>query len=197
MSLTGSVFGELLGRYFVQEAFDEESKAKSQDLIDMIKTAFAARIPTIDWMDEETKQAALVKLNAVNDKIGYPDKWNDYTGITVYDGSFLLNALIGYGHAFAENIKDAGTAVDRSTWYMDPQDVNAYYDPLMNEMAFPAAILQPPFYHKNYPDALNFGAIGAVMGHEVSFSIYSSKSFHLQITDLRGNDNDGDGDDRV
>src|SRR4029079_6278580 len=130
--------------------------------------ALADRIKTLEWMDEPTKQEALKKLAAFTVKIGYPDKWRDYSALKVDRGSYAMNVMRGDAFETDRQLKKIGKPVDRAEWGMSPPTVNAYYNPNLNEIVFPAGILQPPFFDANADDAINYGAIGMVIGHELT-----------------------------
>ncbi len=159
--------GEAVGQVYVDEYFPADSKAKMEELVGNLKTAFRARLENLDWMTEETKQEAYAKLDAFNTKIGYPDKWKDYSDLEVIDGDAYGNNKRSNEWGWNDNISKLGKPIDRTEWFMNPQTVNAYYNPPMNEIVFPAAILQPPFFDPNADDAVNYGGIGAVIGHEI------------------------------
>lgn len=177
--VNGSV-GEALGKLYVEKKFPAEAKAKAKDMIANVLTAFGERIKQLDWMAEETKQGALEKLNTTTVKIGYPDKWEDYSKLEIKGikdgGQYFENMRNLSVWSTAKNIADFGKPVDKSRWGMAPQTVNAYFNPLYNEIVFPAAILQPPFYDYKADEAVNYGGIGAVIGHEISHSFDDSGS---------------------
>src|SRR5438552_11386863 len=160
--------GEALGKLYVGFYFPPEAKARALDLVNNLKEALADRINTLEWMDEPTKQEALKKLAAFTVKIGYPDKWLDYSLLQIDRGPFVLNAMRAEQFESDRDIKKIGKPVDRTEWGMTPPTVNAYYNSNMNEIVFPAGILQPPFFYANADDAVNYGAIGAVIGHEMT-----------------------------
>ncbi len=160
--------GEALGKLYVGFYFPPEAKARALELVNNLKEALADRIKTLEWMDEPTKQEALKKLAAFTVKIGYPDKWLDYSLLQIDRGPFVLNALRANEFGADRDIKKIGKPVDRTDWGMTPPTVNAYYNSNMNEIVFPAGILQPPFFYANADDAMNYGAIGAVIGHEMT-----------------------------
>jgi predicted metalloendopeptidase len=139
-----------------------------QALVQNLLAAFKQSINTLDWMSPVTKQAAQAKLAKFTPKIGYPDKWRDYSALQVDKGDLVGNVMRGNMVEFDRNINKLGQPIDRSEWGMTPQTINAYYNPEMNEIVFPAAILQPPFFDPTADDAVNYGAIGAVIGHEIS-----------------------------
>lgn len=163
---TDSKLGMPLGKLFAKKYFPESSKEKVSKMIENVRTVYGERIDKLTWMSDSTKQMARKKLASFTYKIGYPDKWKDYSAIQIDKGTLLENAIsaILYGHK--ENIDKIGKPVDKSEWGMTPQTVNAYYNPLNNEVVFPAGILQPPFYNPNADDAINYGGIIAVIGHE-------------------------------
>src|SRR3989440_598031 len=160
--------GEALGKLYVGFYFPPEAKARALELVNNLKEALADRIKTLDWMDEPTKKEALKKLAAFQVKIGYPDKWLDYSLLQIDRGPFVVNALRANEFEADRDIKKIGKPVDRTDWGMTPPTVNAYYNSNMNEIVFPAGILQPPFFYANADDAVNYGAIGAVIGHEMT-----------------------------
>jgi len=165
---TDEAIGEALGKLYVADHFPPEAKARALDLINNLKAALSDRIKTLEWMDEPTKQEALKKLAAFTVKIGYPEKWRDYSLLRVDRGPFVLNALRAENFEVNRDLKKIGKLVDRTEWGMTPPTVNAYYNPTMNEIVFPAGILQPPFFDAKADDAVNYGGIGAVIGHEMT-----------------------------
>jgi putative endopeptidase len=160
--------GEALGQMYVQVAFPAESKAKMEALVGNLRTALKARIEKLDWMSPETKEKAIAKWNSFTPKIGYPDKWRSWDGLTTGRDSYLGNVLAAQEFNYKWNLSKIGQPVDRTEWGMSPQTINAYYNPLQNEIVFPAAILQPPFFDPNAPAEMNYGGIGAVIGHEMT-----------------------------
>ena len=177
--VTGTV-GEALGQLYVAEKFPAEAKEKAQAMIKNVLTAFGERIKALPWMAEETKKGALDKLASTTVKIGYPDKWKDYSAMDIkapeQGGNHYENMRNAAKWSVAENNADYGKPVDKSRWGMAPQTVNAYFNPIYNEIVFPAAILQPPFYDYKADEAVNYGGIGAVIGHEISHSFDDSGS---------------------
>lgn len=172
LSTTNGVIGEAIGKVYVAETFPPEAKASAEEMVENLMKAFDQRIKNLPWMSDSSKQQALKKLNNLTVKIGYPDKWRDYSSLNVESSgesySFLSNMENAWRWQFAENIKEVGEPVDKQRWGMNPQTVNAYFNPLNNEIVFPAAILQPPFYNYTADAAVNYGGMGAVIGHEIS-----------------------------
>lgn len=160
--------GEALGEEYVKEAFSPEAKKRADEMVSNIKAAMGARIQQLDWMSDSTKQQALKKLNSFTVKIGYPDKWRDYSGLEIDRNSYVLNVIHAVEFEAKRNYDKIGKPVDKTEWGMTPQTVNAYYNPSNNEIVFPAAILQAPFFDAKADDALNYGGIGAVIGHEIT-----------------------------
>ncbi len=170
-NLNGAI-GEALGKLYVEKKFPPEAKEKMIKMIKYVMLGFENRINALDWMSPETKTKAIEKLNKMTIKIAYPDKWKDYTALQVKSlkngGSYFENALNVRKWNFNKSIEKLGKPVDRTEWGMSPQTVNAYFNPVNNEIVFPAAILQPPFYNYQADEAVNYGGIGAVIGHEIS-----------------------------
>ncbi len=160
--------GEALGQVYVARAFTPESKARMQTMINNLIAAFNERVQKADWMSDETRKAAVAKLAAFKQKIGYPDKWIDYSRLNVTRDSYAENIIRSSEFAQARDLAKIGKPVDRAEWGMTPPTVNAYNNWLMNEIVFPAGILQPPFFNSEADDAINYGAIGAVIGHEIT-----------------------------
>ncbi|MFD3000720.1 M13 family metallopeptidase [Pontibacter toksunensis] len=165
---TDSALGEALGQLYVQETFSPEAKQKAIQMVDNLQEAFREHVRDLDWMSEETKARALQKLGAFAVKIGYPDVWEDYQGLNVSRDSYAANVMRASQFAFRDNIGKIGQPIDRKEWFMSPPTVNAYYNPSMNEIVFPAGILQPPFFDPQADDAVNYGGMGAVIGHELT-----------------------------
>jgi putative endopeptidase len=165
---TDGALGEAFGQLYVDKAFSPAAKAKAKEMIENLRKAYAERIMATDWMSAATKKEALVKLNAFVVKIGYPDKWKDYSKLNVNRQSYLQDVLAARTWAAEDNLSKFGKPIDRNEWGMTPPTVNAYYNPPMNEIVFPAGILQPPFYDPKADDAVNYGGIGAVIGHEMT-----------------------------
>lgn len=163
------VCGEQLGQLFVEKYFPPQAKQRMINLIENLRIAFAQRIDNLTWMGDSTKIQAKEKLNAITVKVGYPDKWNDYTKLTIDKNiSYVANLINASKFAFAKELAKIGKPVDKAEWFMTPQTVNAYYNPSANEIVFPAGILQPPFFYAEGDDAVNYGAIGVVIGHEMT-----------------------------
>ena len=150
-----------------------------------MKEALSDRIKTLEWMDEPTKQAALKKLSAFTVKIGYPDKWRDYSTLKIDRGPFVLNAIRAENFEAKRELNKIGKPVDRTEWGMTPPTVNAYYNPKMNEIVFPAGILQPPFFYAKADDAINYGGIGAVIGHEMTHGFDDQGRQYDDVGNLR------------
>ena len=165
---TDQNLGEALGKVYVDEYFPPAAKARAKEMINNLIAALKSDIPTLAWMGPETKKQALAKLEAFTVKIGYPDKWRDYSKFTVTRGSYLADFRNGSEFEQARELAKIGQPVDRSEWGMTPPTVNAYNNSTMNEIVFPAGIMQPPFYNPNADDAVNYGGMGAVIGHEIS-----------------------------
>lgn len=173
-TVNGSV-GEALGQLYVDAKFPPEAKEKAEKMIKNVIKAFQSRIKNLDWMSEETKLKAIEKLDKFTVKIAYPDKWKDYSDLQVnQENSFAENMFAVSKWNFDQNISEIGEPVDKTEWGMSPQTVNAYFNPLNNEIVFPAAILQPPFYNYTADEAVNYGGIGAVIGHEISHAFDDS-----------------------
>jgi putative endopeptidase len=159
--------GEVVGKVYVARHFPPEAKEAMLELVNNLIKAYEISIKELDWMGEETKAEALDKLSKFTPKIGYPDKWKDYSALEIREGDLVGNTHRSALFVYEEHLKRQGGPVDRSEWGMTPQTVNAYYNPPLNEIVFPAAILQPPFFDLNAEDAVNYGSIGAVIGHEI------------------------------
>ena len=157
---------EQIGYVYVDRYFPESSKQKISEMVENIRAVYRERIQDLDWMGEETKEKAIAKLNAFNYKIGYPDTWKDYSNLTISRASYFDNMMALGAYKTSENLSKFGKPVDKSEWFMGAHIVNAYYSPSYNEIVFPAGILQHPFFDPEADDALNYGAIGGVIGHE-------------------------------
>jgi predicted metalloendopeptidase len=177
-----TVLGEAVGRQYVAEYFPAERKARMEVLVKNLLEAYKQSIDTLDWMSPETKKEAQAKLAKFTPKIGYPNKWRDYSALAIKPGDLAGNMMRARTFAYNRGVNKLGKPIDREEWGMTPQTVNAYYSSTMNEIVFPASILQPPFFDMRADDAVNYGAIGAVIGHEVSHGF-----------DDKGSQSDGDG----
>jgi predicted metalloendopeptidase len=176
------VLGEVVGKIYVEKHFEPEAKARMVKLVNNLVLAYEERIKQPNWMSEETKKEALDKLSKFTAKIGYPDEWKDYSKLVIKKNELLQNYVRSSMVKYGREMNKLGKAIDRKEWFMTPQTVNAYYNPAMNEVVFPAAILQPPFFNMEADDAVNYGAIGAVIGHELTHGF-----------DDQGRKSDGDG----
>ncbi|WP_223650101.1 M13 family metallopeptidase [Hymenobacter psoromatis] len=165
---TDGALGEAFGQLYVDEAFSPAAKAKAKEMVENLRRAYGERIMATDWMSADTKKEAIQKLNAFAVKIGYPDKWKDYSKLKITRQSALQNLFATAEWRREDNLQKFGKPIDRGEWGMTPPTVNAYYNSSMNEIVFPAGILQPPFYDPKADDAVNYGGIGAVIGHEMT-----------------------------
>ena len=169
LSVPNGMLGEAVGQLYVEKYFPAESKERMLKLVGNLKKALAEHIAGLTWMSDQTKVNALVKLNSFTVKIGYPDKWKDYSGVTVDTSKSYWENVAKLSNFLAQdNYQRWNKPVDKDEWGMTPQTVNAYYNPTTNEICFPAAILQPPYFDMNNDDACNYGAIGVVIGHEMT-----------------------------
>ncbi|SHG19340.1 M13 family metallopeptidase [Pedobacter caeni] len=183
--LTDGTIGELLGQLYVAKYFKPDAKVRMTELISNLRKAFEIRIKGLDWMSDATKEKALAKLHAFVPKIGYPEKWKTYDGLQIGRTTYLQNLRNSGAWAYKEMIDQLGKPVDRTRFGMTPPTVNAYYSPTMNEIVFPAGILQFPFFDPNADDAVNYGGIGAVIGHEMSHGFDDSGSQYDKDGNLR------------
>jgi endothelin-converting enzyme/putative endopeptidase len=165
---TDEELGDALGRKYVDKTFGEEGKARTLQMVREIEHQMANDLESLTWMSPQTKQQALIKLHAVANKIGYPDKWRDYSSVDIIPTDYFGNFYRANEFEYRREINKIGKPVDRNEWEMTPPTVNAYYDPTQNNINFPAGILQPPFYSNKSDDAVNYGAVGAVVGHELT-----------------------------
>ncbi len=165
---TDHSLGEALGQLYVEKAFPPQAKKKAEDLVANVKSTLRHRLAHLDWMQPKTREEALRKLDAIAVKIGHPDKWRDYSGLAVDRGVYVLNALQANAFLTRFDLDKIGKPVDRTQWEMTPPTINAYYNPSLNEIVFPAGILQPPFFDPEADDGVNYGAIGMVIGHELT-----------------------------
>jgi predicted metalloendopeptidase len=182
VSTVEGALGEALGREYVAQYFPPERKARMEELVKNVLAAYKESIDHLDWMGPETKKEAQAKLAKFNPKIGYPNKWRDYSKLAIKKDDLVGNVMRTATFAYNRNINKLGKPIDREEWGMTPQTINAYYNPRMNEIVFPAAILQPPFFNAQADDAVNYGAIGAVIGHEIGHGF-----------DDKGSQSDGNG----
>ena len=168
VNVVGSVLGEAVGQMYVEKYFPAEAKTRMTELVGNLQKALGERIQNLDWMSDATKARALEKLSTFTVKIGYPDKWKDYSTLEIKNDSYYENMKRATQWYYADMMSRYGKPVDRTEWGMTPQTVNAYYNPTTNEICFPAGILQYPFFDMNADDAFNYGAIGVVIGHEMT-----------------------------
>lgn len=168
VSAVNGTLGEAVGKLYVQEYFPPRAKERMLDLVKNLRIALEARIKQLSWMTDETKEKALNKLEKINVKIGYPDKWRDYSSLDINRDTYFKNMLNATKFEHDFNLSKIGKPIDPDEWHMSPQTVNAYYSPNMNEIVFPAGILQPPFFFLDADDAVNYGGIGVVIGHEIT-----------------------------
>jgi predicted metalloendopeptidase len=182
VSLTEGSMGEAVGKLYVAKHFPPEAKARMEQLVKNLLLAFKQNIDTLEWMSPATKKEAHAKLAKFTTKIGYPNKWRDYSALEIKRDDLVGNVMRSNRFEHERNVDKLGKPIDRDEWYMPPQQINAYYNPEMNEIVFPAAILQPPFFDMKADDAVNYGGIGAVIGHEISHGF-----------DDQGSQFDGDG----
>jgi predicted metalloendopeptidase len=182
VALVEASLGEALGKLYVAEYFPPERKQRMDQLVKNLLAAYKTSIDNLDWMSPATKVEAQAKLAKFTPKIGYPNKWRDYASLAIVKGDLIGNVLRAANYRHARMIAKLGKPIDREEWGMTPQTINAYYSSTMNEIVFPAAILQPPFFDARADDAVNYGAIGAVIGHEISHGF-----------DDGGSQSDGDG----
>ncbi|WP_307828488.1 M13 family metallopeptidase [Antrihabitans sp. YC2-6] len=167
VSLVQDLLGEAVGKLYVERHFPAAAKVRMLELVENLQEAYRRNIADLEWMSPVTRSAALEKLDKFTPKIGYPDRWRDYTGLEIDAADLVGNYRRGYAAEYDRDLGKLGGPVDRDEWFMTPQTVNAYYNPGMNEIVFPAAILQPPFFDADADDAANYGGIGAVIGHEI------------------------------
>ncbi|HEY2103520.1 MAG TPA: M13 family metallopeptidase [Chthoniobacterales bacterium] len=185
VTATDGAIGEALGKLYVADYFPPESKARALELVNNLRAALSDRINALDWMDDATKKAAQKKLAAINVKIGYPDKWRDYSTLQIDRGPFVLNAVRASMFEVHRELSKIDKPTDRSEWGMTPPTVNAYYNPKLNEIVFPAGILQPPFFNPKADDAINYGGIGAVIGHEMTHGFDDQGRQYDEVGNLR------------
>jgi predicted metalloendopeptidase len=167
VGLVENLMGDAVGKLYVQRHFPPEAKTRMDELVANLREAYRVSITELDWMTPQTRQRALAKLDKFTPKIGYPARWRDYSALAIDRTDLYGNYQHGYAVSYDRELAKLGGPVDRDEWFMTPQTVNAYYNPGMNEIVFPAAILQPPFFDAGADDAANYGGIGAVIGHEI------------------------------
>jgi endothelin-converting enzyme/putative endopeptidase len=177
--------GELVGKMYVDQHFSTQAKTQMLALVENLRKAYAQAISELDWMSEKTKKQALVKLAAFTPKIGYPDRWKDYSSLSLSEDDLYGNVAQVIEWELQDNRSKLGKPVDKTEWFMNPQTVNAYYHPVMNEIVFPAAILQPPFFNPNADSAVNYGGIGAVIGHEMGHGFDDKGSLYNEKGELK------------
>ena len=182
VSVVSGSMGEIIGKVYVEKHFDQKAKDRMIDLVENLRKAYKVGIEELDWMGDSTKKQAQYKLGRFRPKIGFPDKWKDYSQLFIEPDNLINNIRNSIFDRTRKNREKLGKPIDREEWGMTPQTVNAYYNPLLNEIVFPAAILQPPFFNMEADDAVNYGAIGAVIGHEMGHGF-----------DDKGSKYDGDG----
>ena len=181
---TDGNLGELLGQLYVKKYFTPEAKKRMDELVTNLQKSFEARINKLDWMSDSTKQKAQKKLSAFTKKIGYPSKWKSFDDVTIDKANFFANAMSVRSHRFNEMLAKVNKPVDRAEWDMTPPTVNAYYNPGNNEIVFPAGILQFPFFDMNADDAINYGGIGMVIGHEMTHGFDDQGSQYNEVGNL-------------
>jgi len=182
VNLVNGLIGELVGKIYVEKHFPPEAKERMNVMIENLRDAYGDSIKELDWMSDATKEKALVKLEKFDPKVGYPDQWRDYSAMTIQGDDLIANLVEANRFLTHRNRSKLGQPIDRHEWGMNPQRVNAYYNPTKNEIVFPAAILQPPFFNLEADEAVNYGGIGAVIGHEMGHGF-----------DDQGSKYDGDG----
>ncbi len=163
---TSRSLGEALGEVYVERAFPPKTKQRADEMIDNLRATVKTRIQALDWMGDDTKASALTKLAAFKSKIGYPGQWRDYSSLEITGESYADDVRAANTFEVRRNLNKIGTPIDRNEWGMAPQEINAYYNPMLNEIVFPAAIMQPPFFDGEMDDAVNYGGMGSVIGHE-------------------------------
>ena len=164
--VSGSM-GEIIGKVYVEKHFDQKAKDRMIELVENLRKAYKAGIDELEWMSDSTKEQAQYKLKKFRPKIGFPNKWKDYSKLSIDADNLVNNIRNSILDRTRKNREKLGKPIDREEWGMTPQTVNAYYNPLLNEIVFPAGILQPPFFNMKADDAVNYGSIGAVIGHEM------------------------------
>lgn len=167
-AVSGSAVGEALGQAYVEENFSENAQKKVNEMVDNITLIFDERIEALEWMSKETKAKAKEKLGGFTRKLGFPDEWEDFSGVKIAADDYVGNTISSRTFEIEKNIAKLGTPIDKTEWGMYPQIINAYYNPSLNEIVFPAGIMQAPFFNENYEDAVNYARMGAVIGHELT-----------------------------
>jgi putative endopeptidase len=168
LEIVDATMGEALGQIYVEKHFTGDSKKRINEMVDNLTAAYSEHINQLDWMSDDTKKMSQIKLNKIIRKLGYPDKWKDYSKLEISRESYFKNVTNASEFAFQFNIDKFGKPVDKTEWAMTPHTINAYYNPNINEIVFPAGILQFPFFDPSVDDAINYGGIGAVIGHEMT-----------------------------
>jgi putative endopeptidase len=164
--ITNKDFGELLGKAFVEKYYSQNAQNRVNTMVDNLLSVFKQRIQNLDWMSDETKKEATNKLNSIGRKLGFPSKWENYSSLDFSNNTYVSNIKAENNYSFKKNLADLKKPIDKEKWGMPAHMVNAYYHPLLNEIAFPAGIMQPPFFDEKSEDAVNYGRIGMVIGHE-------------------------------
>jgi endothelin-converting enzyme/putative endopeptidase len=185
VAVVNNNLGEVIGKVYVKRHFKPAAKARMSELVENLRNAYGQSISDLSWMSAETKKAAQVKLAAFTPKIGYPDRWQDYSKLTIKNGDLVGNVIRSNKASHQEDLKRLGGPIRKWEWHMTPQTVNAYYNPPANEIVFPAAILQPPFFNMAADDAVNYGGIGAVIGHEMGHGFDDQGSRYDATGNLR------------
>ena len=185
LSTVSNSLDQAVGQLFVRDHFPAESKQRMLAMIENLRTSLRERIQHVNWMDEVTRGAALQKLDHLGIKVGYPDKWIDYSSVSIHRGSYAENVFQCSEFSVRRDLAKIGHPVDRQEWDMSPQTINAYYSPNMNEIVFPAAILSPPYFDSQASDAENYGAIGAVIGHEMTHGFDDNGRLYDEVGNLR------------
>ena len=185
IAATNGALGMAVGQLYVEKAFSPDSKRRVNIMVDNLLAAYKERIQNLEWMSEETKKRALVKLQSFSRKLGYPDKWKDYSSLEIGRESFYRNYVNTQNFEFQRMINKLGKPIDKTEWGMSPQTVNAYYNPSLNEIVFPAAIMQPPFFNPDAEDAVNYGAMGSVIGHEITHGFDDQGSKYDEMGNMK------------
>src|SRR5699024_4904524 len=184
-NLVNRQLGDALGQLYVERYFPPEAKEYMAGMVNNLEETYRERIKRLDWMSDSTKDKAVSKLDAFVNKIGYPDEWKDYSSVDIDSSSLIANLRQTGQWQYQHMVDKLGEPVDRTEWFMTAPTVNAYYNPSFNEIVFPAGILQPPFYHQGADDAVNYGAIGAVIGHEMTHGFDDQGSQYDELGNLK------------